>query len=389
VTAPPNPPAGPERERQPSPVRFGTDGLIPAVIQDAETNAVLMVGFMNEEALRLTRATGKVHFWSRSRAKLWRKGATSGHEQLVDAVYVNCEQNSLLVTVRQVGAACHDGYPTCYYRRLEPDDRLTLVAERVFDPSAVYGPNRTPVATISIEPQLDARSMEPPAPSARPEPPTPPRHPERSEGPAPAGRSPAGRLRSASTPVQPSHTVEASATHLATASRLQFGAYEHLRENDLTAVSRTSVRLRADEDTAGDRIADELRELAGVLDGSHRHQDLAADVHLEGGQVLYWVILAALRAGGTWERLRPDRALPTTDPELSLAMSVAMLRAEADAWSGDGPTSDVVAHCHATLALIGQACCLVGVDPLSIVEADLSELRTRSYLAPYFDDAES
>src|SRR5688500_7800896 len=104
------------------PVRFGADGLIPAVIQDADTDAVLMVGFMNANALALTRSTGRVHFWSRSREKLWRKGETSGHEQIVEAIYINCEHNSLLLTVRQIGAACHDGFPTCFYRRLEPDN---------------------------------------------------------------------------------------------------------------------------------------------------------------------------------------------------------------------------------------------------------------------------
>ena len=327
MTAPADPPTEPERDREPPPVRFGADGLIPAVIQEASTNAVLMVGFMNEEALRLTRTTGKVHFWSRSRRKLWRKGETSGHEQLVDVVYVNCEQNSLLVTVRQVGAACHDGYPTCYYRRLEPDGGLMVVAERVFDPAVVC--------------------------SSRPD--------------------------------RPSAGADGEARELESATRVQFGAYAYLRDNDLAAVSGTSARLRSAEDTVAERLADELRELAGALDGSHRHRDLAGDVLLEGGQILYWAILASLRAGGSWERLRPDRALLTADPDLSGAASVAMLRAEADRWSADrSGGSDVDARCHATLALVGQACRVAGVDPRSVVEADLSELRAKAYLDPYF-----
>lgn len=120
------------------PIRFDADGLIPVTIQDAATKDVLMVAFMNAEAFAATRRTGRTHFWSRGRGKLWKKGETSGHEQLVDEIFINCEQNSLLITVRQLGAACHDGYPTCYYRRLEPDDELTVVRDRRFDPADVY-----------------------------------------------------------------------------------------------------------------------------------------------------------------------------------------------------------------------------------------------------------
>ncbi|MGI8477734.1 MAG: phosphoribosyl-AMP cyclohydrolase, partial [Thermomicrobiales bacterium] len=126
----------------PLPVRFGPDGLVPATIQDVDTGAVLMVAFMNAEALARTLATGRTHFWSRSRGKLWRKGETSGHEQIVEDIHLNCKQNSLLVSVRQIGACCHDGYPTCYYRRLEADGSLTVVQDRWFDPAAVYGASR-------------------------------------------------------------------------------------------------------------------------------------------------------------------------------------------------------------------------------------------------------
>lgn len=120
------------------PIRFDADGLVPVTIQDVASKDVLMVAFMNAEALAATRATGRAHFWSRSRGILWKKGETSGHEQMVEDIYLNCEQNSLLVTVRQLGAACHDGYPTCYYRRLEPDDTLTTIRDRWFDPADVY-----------------------------------------------------------------------------------------------------------------------------------------------------------------------------------------------------------------------------------------------------------
>lgn len=128
-------------QSRPLPLSFGDDGqaLIPAVTQDAASGQVLMVGFMNREAFDRTRETGLVHYWSRSRAKLWLKGETSGHLQKVQEIYVNCEQNTLLIEVEQVGAVCHDGYPTCYYRRLEPDNTLTLIRDRWFDPVDVYG----------------------------------------------------------------------------------------------------------------------------------------------------------------------------------------------------------------------------------------------------------
>src|SRR5262245_60940310 len=103
------------------PIRLDENGLVPVVVQDVDSGDILMMAFMNVEALEATRQTGRSHFWSRSRQKLWRKGESSGHEQIVDEILINCEQNSLLLKVRQVGAVCHDGYNTCYYRVLEPD----------------------------------------------------------------------------------------------------------------------------------------------------------------------------------------------------------------------------------------------------------------------------
>lgn len=120
-------------------INWPEDGLIPCVIQDDESNAVLMMGFMNAEALERTRATGEVHFWSRSRNELWHKGSTSGHVQKVRNIAINCERNSLLIRVQQIGAVCHDGYATCYYRDLLPDGTLATNQERLFDPRDVYG----------------------------------------------------------------------------------------------------------------------------------------------------------------------------------------------------------------------------------------------------------
>lgn len=120
-------------------LKFDRQGLIPAVIQDDVTNEVLLVAFMNEEALQRTRETGYTHFFSRSRNKIWRKGEQSGNVQEVRSIFINCEENSLLIRVVQHGgAACHDGYKSCYYRSLLPNDTYQVVAERIFDPAEVY-----------------------------------------------------------------------------------------------------------------------------------------------------------------------------------------------------------------------------------------------------------
>jgi phosphoribosyl-AMP cyclohydrolase len=120
-------------------LRFDRQGLIPVVIQDDATDEVLMLAFMNEEAFQLTRETGYTHLYSRTRRKLWRKGEESGNVQEVCGIYVNCEEDSLLLRVIQRGgAACHEGYKGCYYRRLLPDDSYQVIGQRVFDPTVVY-----------------------------------------------------------------------------------------------------------------------------------------------------------------------------------------------------------------------------------------------------------
>lgn len=121
------------------PIDFETNPLVPAVIQDDETRDVLMVGFMNQLAFERTLETGFVHFWSRSRNQLWKKGETSGHTQQVVSVAINCEHNSLLVQVLQTGAVCHTGHRTCYYRQVLPDGSLFETSDPVFDPLDIYG----------------------------------------------------------------------------------------------------------------------------------------------------------------------------------------------------------------------------------------------------------
>lgn len=114
-------------------------GLIPAILQDWKTGEVLMVGYMNAESWAKTQETGKACFWSRSRKKLWVKGETSGHFQIVKEVYLDCDADALLIKIEQVGgAACHTGHRSCFYRRIENGQALE-VAERVFDPREVYG----------------------------------------------------------------------------------------------------------------------------------------------------------------------------------------------------------------------------------------------------------
>ena len=106
-------------EKFQSEIKFDAYGLIPAIVQDADTNEVLMLAYVNEESLRLTLEKGETHFWSRSRGVLWHKGATSGNVQRVVEVLVDCDADTLLVRVRPAGPACHTGEQTCFYRVLE------------------------------------------------------------------------------------------------------------------------------------------------------------------------------------------------------------------------------------------------------------------------------
>jgi phosphoribosyl-AMP cyclohydrolase len=98
----------------PDEVAFNNEGLVPAIIQDVQTRRVLMLGYMNRDSLDLTVESGRVVFWSRSRQELWRKGDTSGHIQLVRAIEADCDSDALLISVQQVGAACHTGAPSCF-----------------------------------------------------------------------------------------------------------------------------------------------------------------------------------------------------------------------------------------------------------------------------------
>lgn len=113
-------------------------GLIPAIAQDAASGEVLMLAWMNREAYEETLRTGRACYFSRSRSKLWRKGEESGHVQHVRGVFIDCDADTILLKVEQVGgAACHEGYKSCFFRRVEGSG-LSVVGERVFDPKQVY-----------------------------------------------------------------------------------------------------------------------------------------------------------------------------------------------------------------------------------------------------------
>jgi phosphoribosyl-AMP cyclohydrolase len=115
------------------------DGLVPAVAQDADTGEVLMVAFMNAEAWELTRSTGIMHYWSRSRGRLWKKGESSGNVQQVRELRIDCDADCVLAKVRQVGeAACHTGHRSCFYSVVEGDG-TRVDGVKVFDPARVYG----------------------------------------------------------------------------------------------------------------------------------------------------------------------------------------------------------------------------------------------------------
>lgn len=118
----------------------GADGLLPAIVQDYQTGEVLMLAYINQLAWEKTLQTGKAHYWSRSRSSLWLKGETSGHVQLVKEILVDCDQDTVVFKVEQLGgAACHTGYRSCFYRKVNGDQLTVHEHERVFDPAAVYG----------------------------------------------------------------------------------------------------------------------------------------------------------------------------------------------------------------------------------------------------------
>jgi phosphoribosyl-AMP cyclohydrolase len=114
------------------------EGLLPAIAQDADTGEVLMLAYMNAESYAETLTTGRAVYFSRSRNRLWRKGEESGNVQQVQGIYLDCDADTILLKVHQIGgAACHEGYKSCFFRQVSPGE-TKVVGERVFDPAAVY-----------------------------------------------------------------------------------------------------------------------------------------------------------------------------------------------------------------------------------------------------------
>ncbi len=292
---------------------FDREGLIPAVIQDDATNEVLMVAFMNRAAFDLTRETGYTHFYSRSRSSLWRKGEQSGNTQEVRGIYVNCEENSLLIRVTQhSGAACHMGYRSCYYRRLLPDGSYETIAERVFDPDVIY----------STGAQLDKpleRDMR--------------------------------QLYGVYIYLRDHDMSEESNT-----SRL-------LQEH-------SPAYLAA-------RLADELQELADVQNGEHVHSDRQSDTRLEGSQVGYWLLLLAAIYKLKYQEFQPHKAILQGYVEhVSAEQSIELRQRCLNLLTTYDP-DQVVQGLEIGFQLVGWACAEAQISPLAPAEFDLEQMKRK------------
>nr|WP_295607175.1 phosphoribosyl-AMP cyclohydrolase [uncultured Methanobrevibacter sp.] len=131
-------------------LNIGGEDLVIAIAQDWQTNDVLMVAFMNKEAVEQTLKTKKAHYYSTSRQKQWLKGESSGNVQTVKEMYIDCDADAIIMKVEQIGAACHEGYRSCFFRQLDidkenididnlTDDDVKVISERLFDPKEMYG----------------------------------------------------------------------------------------------------------------------------------------------------------------------------------------------------------------------------------------------------------
>lgn len=288
-------------------IEFGATGVIPAVAQDDRTGEVLMVGFMNDEAVRLTASSGFTHFFSRSRNRIWKKGESSGHVQHVESIAINCDSNSLLLQVTQDNAVCHDGYRTCYYRTVEENGSIRISIDRTFHPALVYGPGKESVEQW-------------------------------------------------------------------------FAAYEFLRDHVDPADSGTARLIRDPEFDPTERIADELRELAGVVDGSHGHGERNEDLVLESSQVLYWLMISAMQQHFSLDDLDIQRAFGPTATEIDQSLESRLIRSEADMYASDAKPASID-QLHSTMSLIAQVLANAGIDALAAIEFDLEQMRKRPHLA--------
>lgn len=314
-------------------ITFDRQGLIPAVIMDDATEEVLMVAFMNQEALQLTRETGYTHFYSRTREKIWQKGEQSGNTQQVQDIFVNCEENSLLIRVVQTGgAACHEGYRSCYYRRLLPDDSYEVVAKRIFDPAIVY--------------HLAHGEREAP-----------------TEGATPAISDKVGQ-------------------ELEKALRQLYGVYLYLRDHDLSEESNTSRLLQ--ERSQGylvSRLADELQEMADVQSGEHVHLNKQHDTILEGSQVGYWLFLLAAGCNVPFQDFKPHEAVLQGYRGEWSENRIIELRQECLSLISTDQPAEIAKGLGLGFVLIGWSCAAAAVSPLDPAEYDLDQMRRKGLVS--------
>jgi len=313
-------------------LKFDRQGLIPAVIQDATSGDVLMVAFMNEEALQLTRETGQTHFFSRSRSAIWHKGEQSGNVQEVRDIFINCEENSLLIRVIQHGnAACHEGYHSCYYRRLQPDDSYETVAERIFDPAVVY----------HIEKEKPVNSEQ-------------------------------------NAPIVREAVTDEMRQKLEVELRQLYGVYLFLRDHDMSEESNTSRLLQErSQSYLVSRLADELQELAGVQTGEHVHSGRQFDTMLEGSQVGYWSFLIAAGANVPYNDFAPHASLlDGYEGQYSETKAIEQRQECLNLVSSDQPAT-VAQGLRLSFTQIGWACAEACVNPLSPAEYDLDQMRRK------------
>jgi phosphoribosyl-AMP cyclohydrolase len=302
-------------EGAPFAVAFDAAGLVPVVAQEGATGAVLLLAWMNAEALARTLAEGVLVFWSRSRQTLWRKGERSGNTLRLRELRVNCEGNSLLALVELEGAAaCHEGYRSCYYRRLDPTTEgaftTRIIAARQLDPATVNGAH-APAATDADD---------------------------------------------------------AADAALERNARALYAAYERLRDGPAVAESATARLLQQPDGAATAahalaRAREELAELRGVLAGTHRHHGDARDVILEAGQVGYWAAVAAVALGAPYAAWQPHRA-----------WLAGWRGAGAPSEDSEGNPLGAAA---AALTAAGALCHAAAVHPARVVAADLAAMRAR------------
>ena len=337
-------------------LKFDRQGLLPAVIQDHATGEVLMVAFMNEEAFHLTRQTGYTHFFSRSRNAIWRKGEQSGNVQEVRDIFVNCEENSLLIRVVQHGeAACHTGYRSCYHRRLLPDDTYETVAERLFDPAVVYGTTHgIPSASKNNFPIAEETT-----------------HNEDRNVVVPLAGTRGG---------VDTRPYAEEQQKLDAEMRQLYGVYLYLRDHDLSEQSNTSRLLQEHSHSyLVARLADELQELADVQSGEHVHSGRQPDTILEGSQVGYWLLLLAVTNNMRYDDFMPHASILSgyyehadDDDEKAIELRQRCL----DLLIANEP-STIVQGLGLGFALIGWACENAGVSPLAPAEFDLEQMRRK------------